>query len=81
MTYNNLLSKLPKETELHYLSDCTQFFTDNNLNINDYKDKWNYMLFQYTIDDFDSTIKSLDNNNIDYTIKTDFLDLYYILIK
>ena len=81
MTYNNLLSKLPTDTELHYLSDCTQFFTDNNLNINDYKDKWNYMLFQYTIDDFDSTINSLDNNNIDYTIKTDFLDLYYILIK
>ena len=81
MTYNNLLSKLPKETELHYLPDCTQFFIENNLNINDYKDKWNYMLFQYTIDDFDSTIKSLDNNNIDYSINTDFLDLYYILIK
>ena len=80
MTYNNLLSKLPKDTELHCLPDCTQFFIDNNLNINDYK-KWNYMLFQYTIDDFASTIKSLDNNNIDYTIKTDYLDLYYILIK
>jgi hypothetical protein len=80
MDYKTLLNKLPKETELHYLSDCTQFFKENNLNINDYK-KWNYMLFQYTIDDFDSTIKSLDNNNIDYTIKTDFLDLYYILIK
>ena len=80
MDYKTLLNKLPKETELHYLNDCTQFFIENNLNINDYK-KWNYMLFQYTIDDFDSTIKSLDNNNIDYTIKTDYLDLYYILIK
>ena len=80
MDYNKLLSKLPKDTELHYLQDCNQFFIENNLNINDYK-KWNYMLFQYTIDDFDSTIKSLDNNNIDYTIKTDYLDLSYILIK
>ena len=80
MDYNKLLSKLPKQTELHYLKDCKQFFIENELNIDDYK-KWNYMLFQYTIDDFDSTIQSLDNNNIDYTIKTDFLDLYYILIK
>ena len=80
MDYKTLLNKLPKDTELHYLNDCTQFFKENNLNINDYK-KWNYMLFQYTIDDFASTIKSLDNNNIDYTIKTDYLDLYYILIK
>ena len=81
MDYKTLLNKLPKDTELHCLPDCTQFFIENNLDINDYKDKWNYMLFQYTIDDFHYTIKSLDNNNIDYTIKTDYLDLYYILIK
>jgi len=80
MTYNNLISKLPKQTELHYLNDCTQFFLDNNLNINNYK-KWNYILFEYTTDNFHNTINSLDSNNIDYTIETDYLDLFYILIK
>ena len=80
MDYKTLLNKLPKETELHYLSDCTQFFIENNLNINDYK-KYNYMLFQYTIDNFDSTINSLKSNNIDYKIEKDYLDLKYILIK
>lgn len=79
MTYNNLLSKLPKETELHYLSDCTQFFIENNLNINDYK-KYNYMLFQYTTD-FPETISSLKSNNIDYKIETDDYNLKFILIK
>ena len=80
MDYKTLLNKLPAESELHYVNDCTQLFKENNLNINDYK-KWNYMLFEYTIDSFDSTLKSLDKHNIDYTIKTDYLDLYYILIK
>jgi len=80
MDYNTLLNKLPAETELHHVNDCSQFFIENKLDINDYK-KWNYMLFQYTTDDFHHTINSLDSNNIDYTIKTDYLDLYYILIK
>ena len=80
MNYKTLINKLPKQTELHHINDCTQFFKENKLDINDYK-KWNYMLFQYTTDDFHNTINSLDNNNIDYTIKTDYLDLYYILIK
>ena len=80
MDYNQLINLLPKETELHYLSDSTQFFLDNNLNINDYK-QYKYILFEYTIDYLPDTINSLESNNINYKIEKDYLDLKYILIK
>ena len=79
MTYNNLLSKLPTESELHYISDSTQFFLDNNLNINDYS-KYKFILFEYTIDNMTETINSLESNNIQYKIETDDWNLDYILI-
>ena len=78
MTYNNLLSKLPKDTELHYTQDCTQFFSDNELPIpTDYK----FILFSETTDYFTDTINSLKSNNIDFIIKKDEWNLDYILIK
>ena len=80
MNYNNLLSKLPNQSELHYISDSTQFFLDNNLNISDYND-YKYILFEYTIDNMTDTINSLDSNNIQYKIETDDWNLDYILIK
>ena len=79
MTYNNLLSKLPTESELHYISDSTQFFLDNNLNINAYS-QYKFILFEYTIDNMTETINSLESNNIDYKIETDDWNLDYILI-
>ena len=80
MNYNNLLSKLPNQSELHYISASTQFFLDNNLNISDYND-YKYILFEYTIDNMTDTINSLDSNNIQYKIETDDWNLDYILIK
>ena len=79
MNYNNLLSKLPKDTELHYLSDCTQFFIDNKIKSKKYSN-YNYILFEYTTD-FPETIQSLNKNNIEYIIKKDSYNLEYILIK
>ena len=79
MDYNTLLNKLPKETELHYLSDCTQFFIDNKIKSKKYSN-YKYILFEYTTD-FPETIHSLNKNNIEYIIKKDSLDLKYILIK
>ena len=79
MDYKTLLNKLPKETELHYLSDCTQFFIDNKIKSKKYSN-YNYILFEYTTD-FPETISSLKSNNIEYIIKKDSLDLKYILIK
>ncbi len=80
MNYNKLISILPDQSELHYISDSTQFFSDNNLNITDYND-YKYILFEYTIDYLPDTINSLTSNNIDFKIETDELNLKYILIK
>jgi len=33
MDYNTLLNKLPAETELHHVNDCSQFFIENKLDI------------------------------------------------
>ena len=79
MDYKTLLNKLPKETELHYLSDCTQFFIDNKIKSKKYSN-YNYILFEYTTD-FPETIHSLNKNNIEYIIKKDSYNLKYILIK
>ena len=71
--YNNLLNKLPKDTELHPLNK--NFIDKEYLNNN-----YNYILFEYTTD-WPTTIASLNTNNIEYIIKKDSFDLDYILIK
>jgi hypothetical protein len=80
MTYNQLKTILPIDSEIHYKTDCSQFFLDNNLSISDYS-KYKFILFEYTIDNFSETINSLDSNNIKYKIKTDDWNLNYILIN
>jgi len=78
MDYKTLLNKLPKETELHYVQDCTQFFSDNELTI---PTEYKFILFSETTDYFPDTVNSLKSNNIDFIIKKDEFDLDYILIK
>ena len=80
MTYNKLNSILPTDSEIHYISDSTQFFLDNNLNINDYS-KYKFILFEYTTDYLPDAITTLKNNNIKYKLKTDSYNLQYILVK
>jgi hypothetical protein len=71
--YNNLLNKLPNNSELHPLDK--DFIDKEYLNNN-----YNYILFEYTTD-WLPTIASLKSNKIEYTIKTDSFNLDYILIK
>jgi hypothetical protein len=78
MTYNNLKSILPND-EIHYISDSTQFFIDNKIKSKQFKNN-TFILFEYTIDYIDNTIKLLNKNNIKYSIHTDDLDLQYIII-
>ena len=78
MTYNNLQSILPND-EIHYISDSTQFFIDNQIKSKKFKNN-TFILFEYTIDYFPNTIKLLNKNNIQYSIHTDDLDLQYIII-
>ena len=78
MTYKKLNNLLKNNTEIHYITDSTVFFDDNNIDINKFKNN-KFILFEYTTN-FISTIKILNDNNIKYSIHTDDLDLKYIII-
>jgi len=78
MTYKTLQNLLPND-ELHYISDSTQFFIDNQIKSKQFNNN-TFILFEYTIDSFPETIEILNNNNIKYSIYSDELDLKYIII-
>ena len=78
MNYNTLQSILPND-EINYISDSTQFFIDNQIKSKQFKNN-EFILFEYTIECFPETIKSLNKNNIKYSIHTDSFDLDYIII-
>ncbi len=78
MTYEKLQSILPND-EIHYISDCTQFFIDNKIKSKQFKNN-TFILFEYTIDYIDFTIEQLNKHNIEYSIFTDEIDLQYIII-
>ena len=82
MNYNKLQSLLPND-ELHYISDSTQFFIDNKINPSEnyiFDELNDFILFEYTIEDFNNTINTLKSNNINYTIHTDSYNLDFIII-
>ena len=77
------LQLLLQNDELHYITDSTEFLKDNDMKLDDNMDlllNHTFILFENTINDFNETLYILDNNNINYTIKTDLLNLDYILI-
>ena len=77
------LQLLLQNDELHYISDSTEFFKDNDMKLDDNMDillHHTFILFENTINDYNETLYILDMNNIPYTIKTDSLNLDYILI-
>ena len=77
------LQLLLQNDELHYITDSTEFLKDNDMKLDDNMDlliDYTFILFENTINDFTETLYILDNNNIKYTIKTDLLNLDYILI-
>ena len=82
MNYSKLQSILPND-EIHYITDSTEFFKDNDMKLDDNMDlllDHTFILFENTINDYNETLYILDMNNIPYTIKTDSLNLDYILI-
>ena len=82
MNFTTLQSLLSND-ELHYITDSTEFLKDNDMKLDDNMDlllHHTFILFENTINDFNETLYILDNNNIKYTIKTDLLNLDYILI-
>jgi len=82
MNYTQLQLLLQND-ELHYITDSTEFLKDNNMKLDDNMDlllNHTFILFENTINDYNETLYILDMNNIPYTIKTDSLNLDYILI-
>jgi hypothetical protein len=82
MNYTQLQLLLQND-ELHYITDSTEFFKDNDMKLDDNMDlllNHTFILFENTINDYNETLHILDMNNIPYTIKTDSLNLDYILI-
>jgi hypothetical protein len=82
MNYTQLQLLLQND-ELHYITDSTEFFKDNDMKLDDNMDillNHTFILFENTINDYNETISLLNSNNIKYTIKTDSLNLDYILI-
>ena len=77
------LQLLLQNDELHYISDSTQFFIDNQINPSEnyiFDELNEFILFENTIHDFNNTINTLKSNNINYTIHTDSYNLDYIII-
>lgn len=79
MNFTKLQSLLPND-ELHFIDDCEIFFNENPNLYDSYLEDYEYILFENTIFDFHNTIKILNSNNIKYIIKTDSLNLDFILI-
>ncbi len=78
LKYNKLNSILNNNSEIHYITDSDNFFEENNINMSQFKNN-TFILFEYTSNWY-TTLQLLTNNNIEYSIHTDELDLNYIII-
>jgi hypothetical protein len=81
MTFTKLQLLLQND-ELHYLSDDNGSSTPET--IQQHTDILNqsptFILYEYTIHDFDETRKTLRKNNIKHSVYTDQYDMDYIMI-
>jgi hypothetical protein len=78
LKYNKLNSILNDNSEIHYIIDSDNFFEENNIDQSKFNNN-TFILFEYTTH-WPETIKLLKQNNINYSIHTDELDLNYIII-
>lgn len=78
LKYNKLNSILNDNSEIHYIIDSSEFFSENNINPSQFNNN-KFILFEYT-SHLPETIQLLKQNNINYSIHTDELDLQYIII-
>jgi hypothetical protein len=78
LKYNKLNSILNNNSEIHYIIDSDNFFDENNINMSQFNNN-KFILFEYTTN-WPETIQLLKQNNINYSIHTDELELQYIII-
>ena len=78
LKYNQLNKILKDNSEIHYIIDSDNFFEENNIDMSKFKNN-TFILFEYTTN-WPETIQLLKQNNINYSIHTDELELNYIII-
>ena len=78
MNYNQINSLLPND-EVNYINDSEVFFKENNIDASLFKSN-DFILFEYTIENWRNTLDILDENEIEYSIHTDKEDLDYIIV-
>ena len=76
--YKYITNLLPNE-EIHFIDDCEIFFNENPDLYDSYLEDYEFIIFEYTIDDYNNILKTLKNNNIKYTIKQDEFNLNIIV--
>ena len=76
--YKYITNLLPNET-IHFIDDCEIFFNENPDLYDSYLEDYEFIIFEYTIDDYNNILKTLKNNNIKYTIKQDEFNLDIIV--
>ena len=78
LKYNQLNKILNNNSEIHFITDSDNFFDENNINMSQFNNN-TFILFEYTTN-WPETIQLLKQNNINYSIHTDELELNYIII-
>ena len=76
--YKYITNLLPNET-IHFIDDCEIFINQNPDLYQPYLEDYEFIIFEYTIDDYNNILKTLKNNNIKYTIKQDEFNLDIIV--
>ena len=76
--YKYITNLLPNET-IHFIDDSEIFFNENPDLYDSYLEDYEFIIFEYTIDDYNNILKTLKNNNIKYTIKQDEFNLDIIV--
>tara|TARA_R100000656_G_scaffold105132_1_gene77301 strand:- start:48 stop:284 length:237 start_codon:yes stop_codon:yes gene_type:complete len=78
MTYEQLQSIIPND-ELHCISDCGQFFEDNEIPDSIYSDN-EFIVFSNTVEYLTDTLNKLMANKVPFQVHYDELGLEYIVI-
>ena len=76
--YKYITNLLPNE-EIHFIDDCEIFFNENPDLYDSYLEDYEFIIFEYTMSDYNNILKTLKNNNIKYTIKQDEFNLNIIV--
>ena len=80
-TYKQLNNLLKSQTQIEYLSDSTNFQSDNlSIDFTNFNKNNKFIIYSYITDHFPTLINILKSNNIKYTLLTDEFNLDFIII-